>query len=63
MGGGGSASRVNVELFFLLLSEDAATEAVVSAVLAAVAAPELLEAAAEPEVTLASSPATATARI
>ena len=63
MGGGGSASRVNVELFFLLLSEDAATEAVVSAVLAAVAAPELLEAAAEPEVTLASSPATDTARI
>ena len=27
MGGGGSASRVNVELFFLLLSEDATTEA------------------------------------
>ena len=53
MGGGGSASRVKVELFFLLLSEDVETAAEA----------EAAEVAAEPEAPLASSPPTVTARI
>ena len=69
IGGGGSASRVNVELFFLLLSED--TDAAEAAPLlrpaelcAAEAAPAAAPAVVpEAEAPLVSSPATATARI